>query len=173
MIKSCRFRKTTLKSGVGSKQMLTAESERSRIYRNVIDQSLQRKHIGTRRVGLFRKGAVRLNRRLRRNVEDAINSIRRGKSWWSRQAGSVQRARCCKIARAQDSVNGPPTLKVHNAGLLRVAGEIVECIIIRSFSQNLARKKESTRRTDTEKKIESGKGRQMEKVEESGKSKTG
>src|SRR5580700_8883968 len=48
--------------------------------------------------------------------------------------------RCCKIARAQDSVNGPPTLKVHNAGLLRVADEIVECIIIRSFSQNLARK---------------------------------
>jgi hypothetical protein len=81
--------------------------------------------------------------------------------------------RCCKIARAQDSVNGPPTLKVHNAGLLRVADEIVECIIIRSFSQNLARKKESTRRRDTEKKIESGKGRQMEKVEESGKSKTG
>ncbi|HEY4776163.1 MAG TPA: hypothetical protein VIH56_00755 [Candidatus Acidoferrales bacterium] len=36
--------------------MLTAESERSRIYRNVIDQSRQRKHIGTRRVGLFSKG---------------------------------------------------------------------------------------------------------------------
>jgi hypothetical protein len=52
--------------------------------------------------------------------------------------------RCCKIARAQDSVNGPPTLKVNNAGLLRVADEIVECIIIRSFSGNLARKKEST-----------------------------
>jgi hypothetical protein len=73
------FGKTTLKTGIApQQQMLTTESGRSlQIQKRGRPITTAESAIATRRVGLFRRAGVRLNRRIRGNVENAINSIRR------------------------------------------------------------------------------------------------